>query len=337
MNEPHSSITHETDLKRHHARVSLPACVTLDNKDYALGNLSAGGLSIAGVAEPLAGAHSIRLLFSFDDFRIQIDLDASIRHYDRDHKTLGVSFLDPGRDKTALLAHLVRGVLHGETIAAAGILKSAFPARVLYDDRYRDRKPRSRLRVTLYAFLIAAAAFSCMAFIARNLHDRLFVVHARNAFVSAGFHDIAAPEAGLYTGVSPPGTTMIRKGEAIGAVKTSSGQRIITSPCDCFIRIGQSLRDHPVAPGQIVARAVPVNTRPLIVADLALDDTPRLNTNAVAEIKITGTSIRATGRIRAVDYAPQISGLEPHSVIVIEPDAPLPADLAGRPAQVKFR
>jgi hypothetical protein len=120
MNAQAPKIVHESEAQRQFIRLKLPARATLGGIQYQVNDLSAGGLSLLSVQTPPKAGEKfpLELTLPFQDYSMDVQLEAEVEHYDADQKMLGCRFVNLNASQLSVLNHVLRAFIAGDVVAA---------------------------------------------------------------------------------------------------------------------------------------------------------------------------------------------------------------------------
>ena len=157
------SVRYDRASARRHPRVTVPARVEIDGRQYPTRDWGVGGFRVAPfdgdarVGEP----RPIRFYLNFQGFEIGFETQAKVCAHDKEAKAISAEFIDLGARESELLRYFVRGVATGDvTSVSETIVHMDSPTSVANWGRapiagadplaQEALKKRSRLTTALY-------------------------------------------------------------------------------------------------------------------------------------------------------------------------------------------
>jgi multidrug resistance efflux pump len=118
------SVRYDRASARRHQRVTAPARVEIDGRQYATKDWSVGGFRVLEFeGDPRAGElRPIRFYVNFQGFEIGFEAQAKVCAYDEAKHSISAEFMGLGQRETELLRHFVMGVSSGEMTSVSETL-----------------------------------------------------------------------------------------------------------------------------------------------------------------------------------------------------------------------
>lgn len=336
-------ISHESETQRQYPRFSLPSRVTLNGKDYAVKNLSTGGVALRG-AEGLAKGKQValELSFPFSAFSFGIPLRAEVQYYDAVEKTLGLRFIDQGPEQISFLNHTIKSFIAGDIVSVDNILGIA----------QRNNFARARAAANSNAaapgfgrqlpglLLVLGVGALIITLIAGNLYNSLFVVRADNAAVAGPAFTVRTAGEGIFHSKLDPGLALVQQGEVIGTVTPLKGgaSTVLQSPCHCYVAKTYATTGDLTQEGQQIVSLVPVDAKPWIVAEMDPQQAKKISPDSVATVSVFGSRTPYSGHVVSMESSlsdARAAG-DKETLVRIVPDQKLPVDFVNRQAAVSF-
>lgn len=352
MNKPSPQIVHESEAQRQYVRLRLPSMVAIDGQTYTVRDLSTGGLAIRGIEKPLKKGDrlSLSLQLPFERFSLDVALTAEVQHYDKKLATAGCRFVDLDAAQISILNHIVRAYIGGDIVESSDILhvvaRNGF-VTMRKPDAPPDRSTGGKLRdYGLYGALTLVAAALAWFLLSSAAHQ-IFTLSTPHGTIAGDTFTVAAPASGVFESAITAGRAAVAKGATIGVMKPAiapSGMGVaVKSPCDCFIATRAVPPGQYAAEGVALLTLVPQDGSTRIEAMIPQENVHkiRLGRPVTATVAGSGDEIPATVTdIRTSDvFLPGAPGAAPSpaALLVITPDAPIKADLIGRPVFIDIR
>jgi multidrug resistance efflux pump len=110
------TVRYDRASARRHQRVTVPARVEIDGRQYPTADWSVGGFRVAAFqGEPRVGEpRAIRFYLNFQGFEIGFESKAKVCAFDAAAKAVSAEFVELGARESELLRHFVLGVATGE-------------------------------------------------------------------------------------------------------------------------------------------------------------------------------------------------------------------------------
>lgn len=336
-------VSHESETQRQYPRFALPARVTLNGKEYAVKNLSTGGVAVRGIEGLGKGKQvSLELKLPFSSFSFGLQLRAEAQYYDAAEKVLGFRFVDQGPEQISFLNHTIKAFIAGDVVSADNLLNIAqrnnfTKARAAANS---NRVAPSFARQLPGLLLVLAIGALVITLIVGNLYNSLFVVRADNAAVAGPALAVRAPEEGIFHSRLDGHPALVQQGEVIGTVTSLNGGTTTTlqSPCYCYVAKTYAATGDLTQPGQQVVSLVPVDAKPWIVAELDPQQAKKVGPDSVATISVFGARTPITGHVVSMEssLSDTRTGSDKDTLVKITADQKLPVDFVNRQASVSF-
>lgn len=359
--KPDPSITHESEVQRQFVRLALPAMVEIDDMDYAVKNLSSGGVGIEGIYGEFAKGMIVplKLRLPFTNFSFDFDLDAEVQHFDPSENTMGLRFINLKPEQVSLLNHVLKSYMAGDTVASGDLMaivsRNNF-AKIRTQKAANDphvKKAGKILKQAPIYLLATILVLTLSAFILFNVYNALFIAKSSDAFVQTSIIPLRATADGYFKNRMDGTSITVKPQQVIGSIAPVSrassvyaegfnGTNIV-SPCDCLLHKMVAQDGEYTVSGDILADLVPLNSTPWILAVMDPKKAERVELNQKADIKIYGSPEIYQGHVAAIESNlvpthPLLSSINTAGKIIIriEPDQKISIDLAERPASVTF-
>ena len=339
-----SQISHESETQRQYPRFSLPSHASLNGKECAVENLSAGGVALRDVNEGFAKGKqiSLELKFPFSSFSFSLPVKAEVQYYDAAKKTVGCRFVNQNPEQVSFLNHAIKSFIAGDIVTANNVLNIAQRnnftlARSAANSNAAAPSFRRQLPGLLLVLAIGAAL---IALIAGNLYNSLFIVKADDAAVAGPVLTVRAAGEGIFHTKLDPGLSLVEQNQVIGTITPVNGGPAtdIQSPCHCYIAKNYAMTSDLAQQGQQIVSLVPVDAKPWVIAEMDPQQAKKVGPDSVATISIFGSKTPYTGRIVSMESALSESriGSDKATLVKIIPEQKLPVDFVNRLAAVTF-
>lgn len=349
-----AKIVHESSYQRQHVRLKLPLEIELGGETYRVEDWSVAGFSVSGMKQALkrGDLFEARLRFPFEGFDFSMQVRCEVRNLRGagDDSSLGCRFVEISPRHQAMLHFFVDAYLSGEIADAGDLIAIAArenfgaarkePPAVIYPKGFRGVMQRAG-RGAAFACLVGAGTV-LVAVIGLNLFERFFIIHGEGVLDSAQTVIAPAPRAGtaIMAGIEPgkrvaPGTLLAR------IMTSDTDGETVASPCDCLV--GESLTGNgsAVGKGQPLITLVPVTAAVRASVDVTLDNLRDVAIGDRAYVSFYDGREAVYGKVADIRL-PLSSPLTPQPMVapearlgtvVIEFDAPIDAQLVGKPVE----
>lgn len=337
------AISHEAEVQRQHVRMRVPIECTIGGQKVEVIDWSVAGLGVANADKSWAVGHilPVAITFPFSQFGLNIDTDAEVRHIDPRNRRAGLRFVNMTPRQTNMLRFVLDAVVSGELVDAGDVIEVAARHNQAQSRSrvHSDPKPAHPIGHGIKRGLQFAAAGVASAvllgFVVGSVYDRLFVIPAKSAVITADLVTVPATVNG-NVGFVADGKSVAR-GEPVAAIESSDGKvTLINSPCDCVVQNRVALAGDFVNAGSPLVSLRRKETKPYVAAFISQEDAIRIIDGA------TVTVVLANGR----SIAPSNPRLIPASdgavfggefmKIVLEMQDALDVAEIGQPARVYF-
>jgi len=338
-----AQIAHESETQRQYPRLSLPARVILNGKEYAVKNLSAGGIAVSGAEGSFAAGKrlSLDLKLLFAGFWLGVPLAAEVKHCDAAEGILGCRFVDQGQEQVSFLNHAIKSFIAGDIVTADNILSVARRNNhtQVRPHANNNRSAPSLRRQLPGLLLVLAIGVVVTALIVGNLYNSLFIVRADDATVTGPAIAVRTASEGVFTSRLDPGLSLVQKNQLIGTVTPLNGPPVaIQSPCNCFIAKTYAATGDIAPQGQQIVSLMPVDAKPWVIAAVGPQQAKKIGPDSQATFSIFGSRNTYTGHVTSMEspLSNPKAGEEKSVLMKIIPDQKLPVDFVNRLAAVTF-
>ncbi|MGU2238963.1 alginate biosynthesis protein Alg44 [Pseudomonas aeruginosa] len=363
------NVVHESEAQRQFARVKLPARIhyigaNREGVDARLLDLSAGGFAFTASGAPIqpGDLYKGKLLFQVDSISFSLEVEFQVRSVDPASRRVGCEFQNLKPREVAALRYLITSYLAGEVIGVGDMLNTL--------QRENFTKARKQgggnggmgffgwVRAVTLSTAIFVVGVGAFAFILNQMYNLYFVTHADSGVVSVPNQQITMPREGTVQSLLGPNAE-VAKGAPIatfsanlldmlkgnlteeqlnpGNIEKLFGHQMkgtLTSPCDCRV-VQQLVADGQYAnKGQVIFTLAPRDSVASIEARFPYRNAAELAPGTRVNFQVAGDGVNRSGRI--VNTAPVDGDLSSEIRVQIQPDQPLDAQYAGRPAEVSI-
>ncbi len=345
-------IVHESEAQRQHVRIQIPAYAFLDGEQYAVKDLSNGGVRLLDVSQHYSiGADvEISLTLPFEEFSLVVDFKAEVEHYTLAEKLLGCKFVELSTDQISILNNVIQSYISGNIASEGDIINivsrnNFSPARKKSTGEIKITKKdivkRAIPMMIVFLFCLAGTFF-----LVGNIFEKTSIIKSYQGVVESEIITVRAPTDGLFTSLVSEKTQTVAVGEPIGElhlrVLSSSteggGKRFtsvtetIKSPCECHIDY-QHVQDRVFrSVGEPLFNLIPIDAEPWVTVHVPAKEAHRINIHDDVKLHIAGEKITAEGIVLHLGTDTK----SPDLVVKVQPTDYLPEDLVGRPVYAEF-
>lgn len=285
-----------------------------------------------------------------------------MRSVDPASRRVGCEFQNLKPREVAALRYLITSYLAGEVIGVGDMLNT------LQRENFTKARKQGggnggmgffgRVRAVTLSTAIFVVGVGAFAFILNQMYNLYFVTHADSGVVSVPNQQITMPREGTVQSLLGPNAE-VAKGAPIatfsanlldmlkgnlteeqlnpGNIEKLFGHQMkgtLTSPCDCRV-VQQLVADGQYAnKGQVIFTLAPRDSVASIEARFPYRNAAELAPGTRVNFQVAGDGVNRSGRI--VNTAPVDGDLSSEIRVQIQPDQPLDAQYAGRPAEVSI-
>ncbi len=364
---PNSNVVHEAEAQRQYARLKLPAKISYRTPQGQELEAQALDLSVGGFGfEPgnmlLTEGQRFpgKLMFEIEGIGFSMDMQFQVCSLNGNRA--GCEFHEMRPREMAALRYLISSVLTGELVNVGDLITTlqrenfTKPRKGKGDDKMSLAARIKALSLSTGIFLVGLAAFGYVLY---RLYDVYLITHADSAQVVVPGQQVSMPREGAVQSLVKVGDT-VAKGAPVGTFSSTaldvlknvlkpeemapdnlqrlfdkSFQGTLTSPCDCRV-VAQLVGDGQVAAkGAAAFMLAPVDAVATVEARFPYRAFDELQPGSQVNFLVAGESEPRGGRISALSL--QDGGLASDIRVAIQPDQPLPTELAKRPVDVRIQ
>ncbi|MDG1287753.1 MAG: HlyD family efflux transporter periplasmic adaptor subunit [Rickettsiales bacterium] len=341
-------MVHEAEAQRQHIRINLPASVHIDGQNYPLADWSVGGISVvlegnmsapATMREKGSVVDSI-LQFQFDGFALSVPVQLEVGFTSDDR--IGCKFVNSDRNQRSIMQYLVTAYTSGELVNTGDLLDVVARNNMTKPRNVPDplagltsaeiaKHKMAKLFKTGTVALISALL---LAYILSSVYERLYIVQATSAQVTAQMLTVDAPAGGklYYAPILPD--MKVKKGQPLLNVSTTTGANFtVDSPCDCIVKKRLLANNRLARKGEPALELVRPDTRPYVEAYIAHKEAVKLSIKQEALMALPGHNSYLRGTISIIQAGKGMGG---NSLVRIEPNQPLPVEFVDDPVEVRI-
>jgi alginate biosynthesis protein Alg44 len=339
-----TKITHEAEVQRQHPRYRLPVKCIHNGAQLSVVDISVGGLALrTGLLDAKPGrALDLTLAFPFSGYELTLPINAEVRYVAEEHSRIGLRFVDVSPRQHSLLRFILDAYLAGEVVEAGDVLDVVsrrnegktreVPPRPLPQGVVANLAHRGRSAAGYIG--VGAATLLLLGFIGSSLFERLYLIPAQSAQITADLVTVPAPSNGQLTFVAAGDE--VRAGEPLITIQGTLGNSIvIDSPCNCVVQSRYSRTANFVREGAPILTLREKTSSPYITASIPQDQALRFYKGANAVIEYAdGTRVKEANIQRLPSFEdPSLAG---RLIVRLAPGRELGASTIGQPVSVVF-
>jgi mannuronan synthase len=340
-----TKITHEAEVQRQHPRYRLPVRCIYNGTQLPVVDVSVGGLGVrTGLLDVKPGrVLDLTLVFPFSGYELTLPINAEVRYIAEEHSRIGLRFVDVSPRQHNLLRFILDAYLAGEVVEAGDVL-DVVSRRNEGKTREVPQRPAPQGFMANVAHHgrsaagyvgIAAATLLLLGFIGTGLFERLYVIPAQSALITADLVTVPAPSNGQLTFVAPG--EQVRAGEPLLTIQGPQGNSIvIDSPCDCVVQARYNRASTFVREGTPVLTLREKSSAPYITASVPQDQLLRFYRGASAVIEYAdGTRVRGA-QVERLPMPADADAASDRFLVKLAPGRELETSTIGQPVSVVF-
>lgn len=362
------NVVHESEAQRQFARVKLPARIRYiganrEGVDARLLDLSAGGFAFTASGAPIqpGDLYKGKLLFQVDSISFSLEVEFQVRSVDPASRRVGCEFQNLKPREVAALRYLITSYLAGEVIGVGDMLNT------LQRENFTKARKQGggnggmgffgRVRAVTLSTAIFVVGVGAFAFILNQMYNLYFVTHADSGVVSVPNQQITMPREGTVQSLRAQRGSRQRRADRYllgqpaghaqgqpdrGAAQPGQHREALRPPDerdpDQPLRLprgpatGSRRAIRQQGPGDLHPRAA--RQRGQHRGTLPYRNAAELAPGTRVNFQVAGDGVNRSGRI--VNTAPVDGDLSSEIRVQIQPDQPLDAQYAGRPAEVSI-
>lgn len=340
-------VVHEAEAQRQHIRISLPASVYIASRNYALADWSVGGISLLLDEGELPPAHLAQgsnidgyLQFQFNGFSLSVPVKMEVG-FTKGNR-VGCKFTDMDRNQRSIMQYLVTAYTSGELVNTGDLLdvvarnNMTKPRNVPdpYLGMSQAEIAKEKAAKTVKLAIVGLISAMLVAYVFASVYERLYIVQATSAQVSAEMLTVDAPAGGkvYYAPILPD--MKVRKGQPLLTVSTTSGNAYaVDSPCDCIVKKRLLDNNRLANKGEPALELVRPDTRPYVEAYIPHKEAVKLSVGQDALMALPGHGDYMRGKISIIQAGKGMGG---NSLVRIEPEIPLPVEYVDDPVEIRI-
>lgn len=356
MSSAANKIVHESEVQRQHVRVKVAAKLIVNNKQFQVMDMSAGGFQMLDpeATFKIGESFSGQLILPFEGFELQTTIPCQVEHFSKDEDIVGCAFSEMTEGQISLVNLVIKSSMTGAIISEGDILhvvgrNNFVKFRKNPDDNASETIQDKVKRYSSLALLLFCGVLG-LFFILGNIYENITILKSYQGVVQSDSIVARASAAGTFETLLAEDVLQVQKGQPIasikgfavaagageGAVSGPSLQEVTTtvySPCDCYV-VYRFARDGEFrALGESLFKLIPVASRPWITVTVMPEEAQRLNLQDDVSIRVAGEASFIEGNV--VDF----TSVDDETLVTrvrVRPKNDLPTNLVGRPAYAEF-
>jgi alginate biosynthesis protein Alg44 len=337
-----TAITHEAEAQRQHARYRIPLKCEIENRTLEVRDWSLGGAAVQGDVSGLKPKRIVKakLVFPFDAFGMNLDVDAEVMRMDKEKGVAGLRFVNLSRQQANVLRFVIDAYVSGEVVTAGDIIEVSArhgeaQSRLTPEERIGMARRIGRFGGSLVRYTaLGVCSLLLLGFLGLSLQDRLLTVRANSAVVTTDMVVLPAPYGGSVGFLSDQ--TQLKHGDPVAAIETVDGKSVfLNSPCDCVVHRRYASAGDYLTLGAPVVALRRADARPYIAAFVPFDRALQIMGGWRADVLLAdGVRVKDAG----LQFTPADDRREGAQLtkVIVNIDEELAGARLGQPARVTF-
>ncbi|MGO4386524.1 PilZ domain-containing protein [Microvirga sp. 2YAF29] len=339
-------ITHEAEVQRQHPRYRLPMKCLYAGTQVQVIDLSIGGIGVRnGAFDAVPGCIvALTLIFPFNGYELTLPVQAEVRYVNEEHSRVGMRFANVSPRQHNLLRFVLDAYLSGEIVEAGDVLDVVSRRN---EGKTRDvpQRPKPQgLKENAFHYgrnfagyaAVAAVTLLLVGFIASGIFQKLYIIPAQSAQITADLVTVPAPSSGQLTFVASGDE--VQAGEPLLTIQGPQGSNsiVIDSPCDCIVQARYNRASNFVRDGAPILVLREKTSAPYITASIPQTEVLRFYRGAKAVIEYAdGTTVRDV-QVERLPTLPDNGAGNGRFLVKIAPGRELESSTIGQPVSVVF-
>lgn len=311
-----TNIVHESEVQRQYSRVRIPAIVTIDDHEYKVQDLSAGGFSLDNRSNKLAEnkLYKGQLSIKIDGFDFCYPIGFNSLNQ-QPNGNIGCTFQDVDKRFSSAIRYIITAFLSGELLSTGDVINTL--SRENHTDSRNKKQLQAaskseRIKSILGSLLFLGIGISALTFVALKLFGIYFVSSSQSARVVADTYTLEMPASGVLEPLLRDGVTAVTKGQLLAtfsgvsldvniknlpletqnilanSLASINGSGSISSPCDCQILSVYGIHGQFLPKGAPAFTLAAMNTPVYISASFSFKDAESLVLGQTVALKNLG-------------------------------------------------
>jgi alginate biosynthesis protein Alg44 len=311
----------------------------------AVVDISVGGLGLrTGSLDVKPGrVLDLTLVFPFSGYELTLPINAEVRYIAEDHSRIGLRFVDVSPRQHNLLRFVLDAYLAGEVVDAGDIL-DVVSRRNEGKSREVPQRPEPQglvAKLTHHGRSVAgyvgigAATLLLLGFIGMGIFERMYLVPAQSALITADLVTVPAPSNGQLTFVAAKNE--VKAGEPLLTIQAPQGNSVvIDSPCNCIVQTRYSRASNFVREGAPVLTLREKTSAPYITASVPHDQVLKFYRGASAIIEYADGQRVKEAQIEQLPSFVDETAASGRFYVKLSPGRELETSMIGQPVSVVF-
>jgi alginate biosynthesis protein Alg44 len=285
----------------------------------------------------------LTLIFPFSGYELSLPVNAEVRYITQEHSRIGLRFVDVSPRQHNLLRFILDAYLAGEVVDAGDILDVSARRN---EGKTREVPQRPQPQGLLAQLThhgrsaagyigIGAATMLLVGFIGMGVFERMYIIPAQSALITADLATVPAPSNGQVTFIATGNE--VKAGEPLLTIQGPQGNSVvIDSPCNCVIQTRYSRTANFVREGAPILALREKTSKPYVTASIPHDQLLRFYRGASAVIEYAdGTRVREDQIERLPSLVSETASTGPF-LVKLAPGRELEMSSIGQPVSVVF-
>ncbi len=347
-----TNIVHEAEVQRQHIRLQLPTEITVGEHTYSTYDWSSGGFGIqlnpagadAAMQRFAQGTIAEGLMkFQFDGFQLVVPMQFEVRYCNTKQQRIGCRFTNVDKRHIAIFQYLVSAYVAGEVVQIGDLLDvagrnnyvTAAKMPAANDGLSSGQIARRKAQKLLWSALIVGLSLGLVLYLGLSFYERIYVVKATSAEVTADMISVDAPAGGKVNYVQLPTDAKVGKGDPLVSMMTDTGSlQSVDSPCDCIVKERLLKNNQHASKDQSLLMLAPIDAQPIVTARLHFEDAVKLRTGQEALLTFAGSGESMKGVVQSVRARGGEEGAG--ATVLIQPQNSISATQIDDPVEVTF-
>ncbi|QRM30600.1 PilZ domain-containing protein [Microvirga sp. VF16] len=340
-----TKITHEAEVQRQHPRYRIPIRCIHNGTQISVIDVSVGGIGLrtGSFGVKPGRVFELTLVFPFSGYELSLPINAEVRYVAEEHSRAGLRFVDVSPRQHNLLRFVLDAYLAGEIVDAGDVLDVAARRN---EGKTRDVPQRPQPQ-GFFAQLthhgrsaagyvgVGVATILLIGFIGMGIFERMYIIPAQSAQITADLVTVPAPSNGQVTFIAAGNE--VKSGEPLLTIQGPQGTSVvIDSPCNCIVQTRYSRAANFVREGAPILALREKTSTPYVTASIPHDQLLRFYRGASAVIEYAdGTRVRESQIERLPSLASDAASTGPF-IVKLAPGRELEMSSIGQPVSVVF-
>jgi alginate biosynthesis protein Alg44 len=263
-----------------------------------------------------------------------------VTHIDLNKGRVGCRFDNLNRQQQSVIQYFVSAYISGEIIRVNDIMnivsRNNFTRARNIPDAFAGMSAaeitRHKIKNAMRTGILATIALLLAGYVCMSVYERLFIVRASSASVTAEMLTVDAPVGGkvYFNPIAPD--TMVKQGQPLLTVSVPTGNIIaVDSPCDCIVKRRLFENNSVARKADPLLELVRPDAVATVESSIAIEDAVKLSVGDEALLYLPGGNHRIRGEITSIQAGHATKG---SSAVMIKPSTAIPAAFIDDPVEV---